>query len=104
MLKKPSILFARPLYSILEGCYLFENVDKFKKDLNIILNKKKIQSYSSLKNYIFSIKKFGKKIDTTVLNSINKFPKDIIEKNVDNFIAVFKTGIELNKNIKKYEK
>ena len=104
MLKKPSILFARPLYSVLEGCYSFENVDNFKKDLNIILNKKKIQSYSSLKNYIDLVKKFGKKVDTTVLNSINKFPKEIIEKNVDNFIAVFKIGIELNKNIKKHEK
>ncbi len=104
MLNKPAILFARPLYSVLKGCYLFENVNNFKRDLNIILNKKKIQSNSSLKNYIDTVKRFGKKVDTTVLNSINKFPKKIIEKNVDNFIEVFKIGISLNKNVKKNER
>ena len=90
--------------SALEAKQVKKLLKKHKINLNIILNKKKIQSYSSLKNYIDLVKKFGKKVDTTVLNSINKFPKEIIEKNVDNFIAVFKIGIELNKNIKKHEK
>ena len=100
MLKKPAILFARPLYSVIEGCYLFENVKNFKKDLVDILNKKKLQSNVSLKNYVNLVKRFGKKIDTTVLSSINKFPKKIVEKNVDNFVAVFKIGIELKKRYK----
>jgi hypothetical protein len=75
MLKKTVILFARPLYSVIKGCYLFENVKNFKKDLADILNKKKLQSNASLKNYVNLVKRFGKKIDTTILSSINKISK-----------------------------
>ncbi len=96
MLKKPVILFANTLYSFLDGCYIFKNIKTFKDDLNDILNKNKLRENSSLLNYISTIKKFGKKIDITILNSVNQFTLKQVEKNVINFIEVFKIGIKLN--------
>ena len=95
ILKKPVIIFAKTLYSFLNGCYVFKNVDTFKSDLKNILNQNQDYSVSNLLGYISAVKKYGKKINYTVINSVNKFPKELVSKNVDNFIEVFKNGIKL---------
>ena len=95
ILKKPVIVFAKTLYSFLNGCYVFKNVANFKFDLKHILNKNKVNLDSDLIEYVSVVKRYGKKINYTIVNSVNKFPKELINKNIDNFITVFKNGIEL---------
>ena len=96
MLNRPAIVFAKTFYSFLDGCYVFKDITRFKLDLDNILNQKNLLSNDKLVKYISTVKRYGKHINLTIINSINKFPKEIVNKNIDNFIEVLKTGIKLS--------
>ena len=94
---KPVITFAKPMYSFLEGCYNFKDIENFKNDLEKIVNKKSIDNLE-LNNYISIIKIYGREINISITNSIGKFPSDLIKKNINKFVEIIQIGINLNDN------
>lgn len=100
ILNKPVIVFSKVGYSFLDGCYIFKNIYNFKSDLKKILCDNKKNTNLDLLKYISVIIKYGRSFNFAKFNTINKYPKNLIDEYATNFVEIFKTGIKLSEDKK----